>query len=102
MTSIVHHHLSFCGVEVVVPYFLMIVTNVSHKLASSLAGGSLISRSRLTDILVRQLMAQPNSLWLMFNRLSVHDGVLEIVDDGLVNLVTAAKKVSISCSLHVA
>ena len=86
-------HLSFCGVEVVIPsYFLMMVTNVSHLLASSPAGKSSSPGSGLTDILVRQLVIQAYSLWLMFNRLSVHDGVLELVDNGLVDLVTAAKE----------
>jgi len=86
-------HLSFCGVEVVIPaYFLMMVTNVSHLLASNSSRERFISRSGLTDILVRQLMIQAYSLWLMFNRLSVHDGVLELVDNSLVDLVTAAKE----------
>ena len=37
-------------------------------------------------------MIQAYSLWLMFNRLSVHDGVLELVDNSLMDLVTAAKE----------
>jgi hypothetical protein len=37
-------------------------------------------------------MIQAYSLRLMFDRLSVHDGVLELVDNGLVDLVTAAKQ----------
>jgi len=50
---------------------------------------------RLTDILVRQFMIQADSLWLVFDRLSIHDGVLELVDNGLVDLVTAAKRVRV-------
>jgi len=46
-------------------------------------------------------MIQADSLWLMFDRLPVHDGVLELVDNGLVNLVTAARRL-VLCNLHVA
>lgn len=39
----------------------------------------------LTDILVSKLMGQSHTLRLMLNRLSVHDGSLELLNDGAVN-----------------
>lgn len=35
--------------------------------------------SKLTDILVCELMAKSDALWLMFDRLPVHNGMLELL-----------------------
>ena len=44
-----------------------------------------------TNVLVRQLMSQPYSLRLVLDGLPVHDGVLELLDDGLVDSITLHK-----------
>ena len=41
----------------------------------------------LTDVFIRKLMSQPHSLGLMLNRLSVHDGRFELLDDATVDSV---------------
>jgi hypothetical protein len=48
-----------------------------------------LSRSRLTDVLVAQLMCEPNSLRLVLHRLSVNNSVFELLQDGFVDLITA-------------
>ena len=40
---------------------------------------------RLTDILIRQLMRKAHSLRLMLHRLSIDNGVLELLNDLFVN-----------------
>jgi hypothetical protein len=45
-------------------------------------------RLERTDVLVLQLVRQSDSLGLMLNRLAVHNGRLELLDNGLVDGVT--------------
>lgn len=44
--------------------------------------------AQLTDVLVSELMAQSNSLGLVFDRAAIHNGVLELLQDGLMDLIT--------------
>lgn len=39
----------------------------------------------LTDIFVGKLVGEPHTLRLMFHRLAIHNRLLELLDDGLVN-----------------
>ena len=41
----------------------------------------------LTDVLIGKLVRQTHSLWLMLHRLSIHDRVLELLHDSLVNSI---------------
>lgn len=41
-----------------------------------------------TDIFVGEFVSEPNPLWLMFDRPSVNDGMLELFEDRLVDGVT--------------
>lgn len=41
-----------------------------------------------TDIFVGELVRQPNTLWLMLHRFAVHNRLLELFDNGLVDRVT--------------
>lgn len=42
----------------------------------------------LTDVFVRKLMRQADTLGLMLDRFAVHDGVLELLHNGFVDGVT--------------
>lgn len=41
-----------------------------------------------TDIFVRKLVREADPLWLMLDRFAVHNGVLELLDDRLVDRIT--------------
>ena len=60
-----------------VHYRLMIVTN-KRQYGDSFVGSTL---SKLTDVLVCQLMLEANPLRLMLHRLTVHNSVLELFHD---------------------
>lgn len=47
----------------------------------------------LTDIFISQLVTEPDSLWLMFNRFAIHDGYTEVLSNRLVDSVTLHKLV---------
>lgn len=49
----------------------------------------------LTDVLVSELVGESHTLRLMLNRLSVHDGGLELLNDGAVNSI-ALRNITIS------
>lgn len=40
-----------------------------------------------TDILIRQLMTKSNPLWLMLDRATVNDSLLELLDNRLVDSI---------------
>ena len=41
----------------------------------------------LTDVLIGKFVGQTHPLWLMLHRLSIHDRVLELLHDSLVNSI---------------
>ena len=47
--------------------------------------------SRLTDILICELMRQADSLRLMFDRTTIDNGVFELLHNSLVNGVTLSR-----------
>ena len=49
---------------------------------------SLVVTSRLTNVLVRKLMSQTHPLRLVLDGLPIYDGMLELLDDGLVDSIT--------------
>lgn len=46
-----------------------------------------INRCLLTDVLISKFVRKTDPLWLMSHRLSVHNGDLELLHDGLVNSI---------------
>ena len=52
----------------------------------------LVVTSRLTNVLVRKLMSQTHPLRLVLDGLPIYDGMLELLDDGLVDCITLYEK----------
>ena len=53
-------------------------------------------RWQLTDVFVRQLVGQTDPLRLVLDRLAVHNGVLELLNDGLVDGIALSSLVSLA------
>ena len=45
----------------------------------------------LTDVFIRQLVRQADTLGLMFDRSTVYDGVFELFNNGLVDSITLSE-----------
>lgn len=70
-----------CIEWLLITHRLMIVTGVDQSIHPS----SPRPKESLTDVFVRKLMGEPDSLWLMLHRSSIHDGLLELLNDGFMN-----------------
>lgn len=58
---------------------------ISNAISTSSAYGI---DSALTDVLIRQFVCQSYPLWLMLDRLSIDNRLLELLNDSLMNRVT--------------
>ena len=66
-----------------VAYFLIMVTG--HHVSYDGHSHTIISVIGLTDVFISELMRQPYALRLVFYRLAVYNGVLEVINNGFVD-----------------